>query len=77
MKLLAVFFVASIILGWLWFERNGEKYARYYKTYRMLEGVVWPVERPGHRPSLGDFLVTDGSDGVEPGSGYMREDDIA
>lgn len=75
MKFAVVFIVAVIIIGWIWFERNGEKYSQYYKTYRMLEGIVWPIEIPGHRPSLGDFLVTDGSPGVEEGSGYERVDD--
>ena len=73
-NVVTILFVAACILFWIWFERNRKKYERYYAAYSMIEGVVWPVEIPGHRPSLGDFLVTDGSPGVE--GGHERVDDI-
>ena len=39
------------------------------------EGYYYPVEIPGHRPSLGDFLPTVGEIGTGSG-GYVDEDDM-
>lgn len=63
----------ALILGLVvfviwWFDIFGPKESTK-------EGVtIWPTEIPGHRPSLGDFLVTDGDSNVE--NGYEREDDV-
>jgi len=50
--------LALFILGWIFCDRK--------------ETMVYPAEIPGHRPSLGDFLVTDSTPGVND-SGYEEE----